>query len=699
MAGVSRPRTTGHNGAMGPLDVNDKERRENAVAAPTSFPPATPYVLAVVGRHPDTQQFLRDVQWIARERSMTFALAIHQRGQFRRWLVGDDLAADQVGERWDVPQIEWRDWSELTALFERDDVQRPSAIIFGPARPSRWLPGMPPAARARIARAAAAAGISILEGFQDESQITRRGAVFGLHWRLDRSRPWYQVLGLTATAVALAGMLVASLAPYLPGSSLAIVFLTAVVYSAATYGFTAAVIASFGGLAANSILITQNLTPSSWTTADILLLLLFLLVGAITSNLAGSLRGAAGSARRQAREARALFQLMREIASASEPADTFRAIAGQCDEAFACRTVLLAPHRSGNAAMNTRMRTALLQVTYPSDANLTEEELEAARWSYSRNLPCGRGTEEVPDLDAHIVPLETADGMVAVLVFQDIPYAVTNSPGFRRIVASMSRMSAIAVERSLRKQEIENARVLAQTEGLRSALLSAISHDFGTPLASIIGSATSLQSYGNTYSAEVTKELLTTIVEEAERLGRFVKNLMQMTRLESGVLVPRLTWADVEDLVSTSIDAVQRRTLNHDLYVDVAERLPLLNVDFVLMETVLVNVIDNALKYSPPETTIQVTARQVGEEIAIEVTDQGRGIAAEDLGAVFDKFYRAKQRDRIVPGTGLGLAICKGIVEAHAGSIEALSQGLGHGTTIRIRLPVRTPDSAATAEA
>ncbi|TAL02072.1 MAG: DUF4118 domain-containing protein [Rhodospirillaceae bacterium] len=687
---------------MCPPDINETALRDSPITttAPAAFPPTTPYVLAVVGRHPDTQQFLRDVQWIAREKGLSFALAIHQRSNFRRWLVGDAIAADKIGERWDVPQIYWQQWTELAALLSQNGPERPAAIIFGPARPSRWLPGISPAARTRVARAAAAAGVSILEGFQDEGQALRRGTILGLHWRLDRSRPWYQVLTLTAIAVVLAGILVAYLGPYLPSTSLAIVFLTAVVYSAAAYGFAAAAMASVMGLLLNSVILTKSLSPSTWTTADVLLLLLFLLVGAITSNLSGSLRGAAGSARRQAREARALFQLMREIAVAAEPDDTFRAITDQCDETFSCRTVLLAPFHSGNALTNptARSRTAALQVTYPPAAHLTEEELEAARWSFSRNIPSGRGTDQLPDLESHIVPLETTDGMVAVLVFQDIPQTMTNNPGFRRIVASMSRMSAIAVERSLRKQEIENARVLARTEGLRSALLSAISHDFGTPLASIIGSATSLQSYGNTYSADVTKELLTTIVEEAERLGRFVKNLMQMTRLESGVLVPRLIWADVEDLVSTSIDAVQRRLLNHELYVDITQRLPLLNVDFVLMESVLVNVIDNAVKYAPPDTTIQVTARRMGEEIAIEITDQGRGIAAEDLGAVFDKFYRAKQRDRTVPGTGLGLAICKGIVEAHGGSIEALSQGLGQGTTIRIRLPVRTPDNAMTAE-
>ena len=126
--------------------------------------------------------------------------------------------------------------------------------------------------------------------------------------------------------------------------------------------------------------------------------------------------------------------------------------------------------------------------------------------------------------------------------------------------------------------------------------------------------------------------------------------------------------------------------------------LPLVNVDFVLMESVLVNLLDNAAKYAPADTNIQITARRLNTEIAIDITDQGRGISSEELGAIFDKFYRARHRDRTVPGTGLGLAICKGIIEAHGGTIEALSEGLGHGTTIRLRLPVKTPDVAMMAE-
>ncbi len=368
----------------------------------------------------------------------------------------------------------------------------------------------------------------------------------------------------------------------------------------------------------------------------------------------------------------------------------------QCDDIFDCNTVLLAPF-AGNS-VSRRARTSALQVAYPPHATLSQDEIEVARWVYGHGQPAGRGAQDFADTPGAFQPLATADGSVAVLALRGVPPAVVASAGFQRLIGSICRLAALAVEHTLRKQELETARVISQTEGLRAALLSAISHDFGTPLASIIGSASGLLSYGKTYSPEVTQELLTTILEEAERLSRFVKNVMQMTRLESGAMVPRLQWADVEDLISTSLDGAQRRLRDHEVYSDVGGMLPLVHVDFVLMESVLVNVLDNAAKYAPADTSIQIVARKLGGEVAIDITDHGPGIAPEDLGAVFDKFYRTKLRDRTVPGTGLGLAICKGIVEAHGGSIEALSAGLGRGTTIRIRLPIRTPDVTVTAE-
>ncbi len=666
-----------------------------------SLPDPEPYLLAVVSPHPELAQFLHDAQWLAREQGLGLAVAMETRGRLRRWLHGEDREVARFVGRWEVAATSWRTTADVAGMLSRGEASRPASVVFGPIRQLPWQAGLLPRDCGRIARAAGAAGVPLLHELDDDIPGQDTGTIFGLHWRLDHGRPWTYGYAYTAVASALVGTFVAWLAPYLPATSLAIVFLTAVVYSASAYGFGTAVFAALVSVALNAIIFTPKTAPSiGWGSADVLLFLLFLVIGAITSSLAGGLRRAAASAQRQAREARALFQLTREIAIAADAPDTFSAIVRQCDEVFSCRSVLMAPFHSGDidAVPTERSRAAALQVAYPPDAHLTQDELEAARWTFTHDMPSGRSTPERPDIDSHVVPLVTTDGMVAVLVLQDIPARVTNAAGFRRIVGSMCRLAAIAVERALRKQEIEDARVLSQTEGLRSALLSSISHDFGTPLASIIGSASSLLSYGKTYAPEVTRELLTTILEEAERLGRFVKNLMQMTRLEAGVLVPRLAWADVGDLIATAMDAAQRRMARHTIQVESEERLPLLHIDFVLMETVMVNVLENAAKYSPADTVILVTARQEGGDVTIDVTDQGRGISVEDLGAVFDKFYRAKMRDRTVPGTGLGLAICKGIVEAHGGSIEALSPGLGRGTTIRVRLPVKQPDSADTAE-
>jgi two-component system sensor histidine kinase KdpD len=212
----------------------------------------------------------------------------------------------------------------------------------------------------------------------------------------------------------------------------------------------------------------------------------------------------------------------------------------------------------------------------------------------------------------------------------------------------------------------------------------------------VIGSASSLLTYGSHYTPDVTQDLLSTILEEAERLNKFVNNLLQMTRVESGALVPILRLADVDDLIGTVLDNAQRRLEKHVLYVDVADRLPLINIDFILMETVLMNLIENACKYSMPDTAITVTAYGQDNQVVIDVKDEGQGIPSSDLGAVFDKFFRVKARDRKVAGTGLGLAICKGIIECQGGTIEALSDGPGKGTTLRIHLPADMADVTET---
>jgi two-component system sensor histidine kinase KdpD len=659
------------------------------------------HLLAVASPTADLLQFAREALWLAQERDLSLTLAVRRVGRVWARVTGSDQADDLAAfaARWNITLVPWRSAADVDAIIDGWTARPPKAVMLGARRQWFMRAGLPAATAGRLRRSARARGIEVITDPANDFA----NAVLGLAWRIDETRPWYHAYILSALAVSLVAIVVKWLDGIIDSESLAILFVTAVVYSANAYGMGAALFTSILSVGMFDYFFQTpryEIHPAS--PQDILLLIPLLTIAAITSNLSSGLRRQVVRSQRQAREARALFQLTRDIAVATDTAAIFHAIIQQCNDIFDCSTALLTPTSGAGSDVLTlasaRARAATLQAAYPPNTILSQEEIEAARWVYAYAAPAGRGTRVKPDLDMLLQPLESSEGTVAVLALRNIPKETLASPGFRRLIGSICRLAALAVEHTLRKNEVENARVVSQTEGLRSALLSSISHDFGTPLASIIGSASSLISYGKTYSFDVVEELLVTILEEAERLNRFVKNVLQMTRLESGALVPRLQWADVGDLIATALDAAHRRLTRHEIYADVPDMLPLVNVDFVLMESVLVNLLDNAAKYSPPDSDIRVVARRLGDEVALEITDQGRGIAAEELGAVFDKFYRARQRDRIVPGTGLGLAICKGIIEAHGGTIEALSEGPGRGTTIRICLPVKAPDTATIAE-
>jgi two-component system sensor histidine kinase KdpD len=229
---------------------------------------------------------------------------------------------------------------------------------------------------------------------------------------------------------------------------------------------------------------------------------------------------------------------------------------------------------------------------------------------------------------------------------------------------------------------------MAETERLRSALLTSISHDLRTPLASILGSITSLRSYGDAYDEATRDELSATIQEEAERLNRFVGNLLDMTRLESGALEPKRSLIDLSDIVGTALQRSAKVLARHHVEVDLPADLPALDLDFVLFEQVLVNLLDNAAKYAPSGSLIQIRSRRVDDSITIDVIDEGDGIPPADLERIFDKFYRVHATDRQRAGTGLGLAICRGFVEALGGHIVAANRSDRRGAVLTITLPV-----------
>jgi len=295
------------------------------------------------------------------------------------------------------------------------------------------------------------------------------------------------------------------------------------------------------------------------------------------------------------------------------------------------------------------------------------------------------------------LPLRTGSGPVGVLgIDRDTPGPLLTPDG-RRLLDALCDQAAVAIERISLAKGLDEARVLAETERLRGALLTSISHDLRTPLASILGTVSSLRSFPERYGAAEREELLTTLQEEAERLNRFVANLLDMTRIESGAIELKLELMDVAEIVGSALQRAGNVLAGHRVEVAIESGLPMLHLDAVLFDQVLFNLLDNAAKYSAADSRIDIRATRDGELVEIEVVDEGPGIPPADFERIFDKFYRVQAQDRRRAGTGLGLAICRGFVEALGGWIVARNRRDRSGAVLTIRMPV-VPEIAAKRE-
>jgi two-component system sensor histidine kinase KdpD len=243
-------------------------------------------------------------------------------------------------------------------------------------------------------------------------------------------------------------------------------------------------------------------------------------------------------------------------------------------------------------------------------------------------------------------------------------------------------------------EDMDRVKRTVESDRLRGALLTSISHDLKTPLASVLGAASTLRDLGAGLDDAQKNDLLATMIEESERLNRFIANLLDMTRLESGAIVPNAARHDVGDIVGSALRRAGKILVHHKVSLELAPDLPMLDLDAVLFEQVLFNLLDNAAKYASADTTISISGGRDQEKVILQILDEGSGIPPEELGSVFEKFYRAQKGDHVRPGTGLGLAISRGFVEAMHGTISAANRADRSGAVISIRLPVPATDSA-----
>ena len=494
-------------------------------------------------------------------------------------------------------------------------------------------------------------------------------------------RPDLRPFGWATLAVAIAIAIAHVADRFLPLANLSLIFLMAVLFAAIRFGLWPSVYASLLSFVAYNFFFTDpHHTFIVSHREDVLTVVFFLVVAVIVGNLAARLKAQVEAMRTTAKRTANLYDFSRKIAGAASLDDVLWAAVHHVASTLQCHSLVLLP-RGGD-----RLEIAS---GYPPEDEMSPTAWGAAQWAWEHGQAAGWGSGTLPGSEWLFLPLKTARGPVGLLgvSFENPKRELT--PDQRHLLEALVDQVAVAIERTNLVTDIEEARLLTETERLRSALLSSVSHDLRTPLVSIIGSATGLASCDGALSQADRAQLVQTILEEGERLNRFVQNLLDMTRLGYGALRPNREWVDLREIVGRALRQMARSLAVLEVEVQIPEDLPVLHVDPVLIEQVLVNILDNAAKYSPAGGRIEIAAVQDGERVSVRVSDEGSGIPPEARDTVFDVFYRVRAGDKQAAGTGLGLSICRGLIEAHGGQIEALPGPGGRGTTIVFWLPVQ----------
>jgi two-component system sensor histidine kinase KdpD len=489
--------------------------------------------------------------------------------------------------------------------------------------------------------------------------------------------PLPYVFALLAVAVALGiGVLIQ---PRLGIENVDLVFLTAVVGVAVRWGLLPSLFASVvSSLCYNFFFLPPIYTFTIADPNNVAAFLFFIVVALIVSHVAARGRTEAAIAQGRARSVESLYSFSRKLAGTGTMDDVLWASAYQAALMLKVRVVLLLPEGDAIA----------VKAGYPPEDTLDEADLAAANWAWTNNRAAGRGSDTLPGAKRLFLPMRTGRGAIGVVGIDSDKPGPLLTPDGRRLLDALIDQSALAIERVNLVEDLERARRTAETDRLRSALLTSISHDLKTPLAAVLGTAGTLRNLSAQLSEAQKADLLATIIDESERLNRFIANLLDMTRLESGAVVPNTALLDPGEVVGTALNRAAKILSGHRVEVDLAAALPMLWLDAVLFEQVLFNLFDNAAKYAPPETTIRIRGWQEGPSVCLQVIDEGGGIPPGDLERIFDKFYRVQKGDQVRAGTGLGLAISRGFVEALHGTITAANRADRSGAVFTIRLPV-----------
>jgi two-component system sensor histidine kinase KdpD len=549
-------------------------------------------------------------------------------------------------------------------------------IIIGKSTRSRWFEILHGSVVHELVRRSGNISVHVIAGDQIAGNpIPKKTVDTSAHPDAYEPRPYF--LAVVAVAIALG---CGEAVDYWVGvENVDLVFLTAIVGVAVRFGLWPSLLASLtSALCYNFFFLPPLYTFTIADPHNIAAFALFTLVAIIVSNVAARARMQAVAAQARVRTVESLHSFSRKLAGAGTLDDVLWATAYQTALMLNVRVVLLL---SSNGSI-------AVKAGYPPEDDLDDADLAAAKWTWENDRAAGRGSDTLPGAKRLFLPMHTGRGAIGVVGIDSDKPGPLLTPDQRRLLDALMDQGALAIERVRLVEDMDRVERTAETERLRSALLTSISHDLKTPLAAVLGAAGALRDLDAKLTEAEKADLLATIIDESERLNRFIANLLDMTKLESGAVAPNLAPYDLSEIIGSALRRASKILGQHRVELELAPDLPMVVLDAVLFEQALFNLLDNAGKYAPPGATICIRSWRDRETISLQIIDEGDGIPQGDLEHIFDKFYRAQKTDQVRAGTGLGLAIARGFVEAMHGTVIAANRADRTGAVFTIVLPI-----------
>ena len=577
-------------------------------------------------------------------------------------------SAQQLAERLGGEVVLLRAGEVAKTLIQHAAERRASLVLVGQSRQRLRRRLFGGGLAARLLRDARGLEINVLDSDEEQHQPRQRSA---------QALMWFDY-ALAPVATLLASALAWAVSSLLPLPNISLVFLAAVLLVAVRSSLGPALVcAVLSFLTYDFLFIPPNFSFAIQREEDVLTLLFFLLMAALTGNLAARQRRQLQALRDTQEETSELLDLSRKLTAATDRQAVVSAAAQHLLGWSDLQLCLV--NRDGQGGWKVETGGPL---------QFNETERAAADWAWQHDQPAGMGTGTLPFGRWWWWPLSVDDGPLALLGVcpkAGQPFSAQR----RRLLTALSQPLAQALARAQLAEDLEAARLHGETEQLRSALLASVSHDLRTPLTSMRGSIDSLLALGEAIPLEDRRELLEGTRDEAERLDRYIQNLLDMTRLGHGALKLARDWVAPADIVGSSLNRLRAVLAPLQVITEVPAELPLLYVHAALIEQALVNVLENAARFSPAHGRLQVSAGVSGSEVFFSVSDEGPGIPEDERNKIFDMFYTAARGDRGGQGTGLGLAICQGMVGAHGGRISVADGIQARGTCITLHLPLQ----------